>query len=321
MRILITGATGLVGSAIVAQCRERKIPVNYLSTKQKGLSQEADYRGFYWDPDKNYLDTSCFKGVGAIINLAGESVSGRWTRSRKKRILESRVNSLRTLASGLEQVGTGQIKSLVTASGISIYPHSYSEYYSETETGEDESFLGKVVSAWEKEADSLRNFGISVSKIRIGLVLSTKGGALPELTRPIKFYLGAVFGKGEQWQSWIHIEDLAGIFLFAIEENLDGIYNGVAPNPVTNCKLVRQIAEVLKKPILLPNIPEKLMYMVLGEMAYVLFVSQRVSSRKVEDAGFEFRYPNVRRALEGLYCFGESDTDAQNAFYSKFIDR
>lgn len=321
MRILITGATGLVGSAIVAQCRERKIPVNYLSTRQKGLSQEADYRGFYWDPERNYIDTSSFKGVTAIINLAGESIAGRWTKARKKRILESRVNCIKTLASGFEQAGTGQIKSIVTASGISIYPHSYSEYYAETEAGQDKSFLGKVVAAWEKEADSLRKFGVSVCKIRVGLALSAKGGALPAMTRPIKMYLGAVFGKGEHWQSWIHIEDLAGIFLFAAEENLDGIYNAVAPNPVTNCKLIRQIAEVLCKPILLPNIPERLLYLLLGEMAYVLFVSQRVSSRKVEDAGYGFKYPNIRRALESLYAPNVQDSDGQNAFYSKYIDK
>ena len=309
MRVLITGATGMVGSAIVAQCRERKIPVNYLSTRQKGLSEAPDYRGFYWDPERNLIDTGCFKGVSAIINLAGESISGRWTRARKKRIIKSRVNCLQTLASGLEQVDTRQIKSLVSASGISIYPHSYSEFYTEAETEVDDSFLGEVVPAWERAADSLEKYGMAVCKIRIGLVLSREGGALPKLALPIKMYLGAVFGRGEQWQSWIHIEDLASAFLFAVMGNLRGVYNGVAPNPVTNYKLTRQLAAVLKKPILLPNIPEKLMYLLLGEMAYVLFVSQRVCSRKLEEEGFNFHYPNINRALDELYPLGPSGSD------------
>ena len=121
------------------------------------------------------------------------------------------------------------------------------------------------------------------------------------MAKPVKNYVGAAFGTGEQWQSWIHIEDLARLFLFAINKELKGIYNGVAPNPVTNSKLVKEIAEVLKKPFLLPNIPQFLMRLILGEMSYLLFVSQRVSSKKIEDEGFDFYYKNVCNALENLY--------------------
>ena len=134
----------------------------------------------------------------------------------------------------------------------------------------------------------------------MGLVLSMEGGALPAMVRPVKAYAGAAFGCGEQWQSWIHIEDLARQFLFVIEHGLEGVYNGVAPNPVTNAKLIKEIAEVLNKPLFLPNIPEGLMRLILGEMSYLLFASQRVSSKKIEEEGFEFYYKNVCRSLENI---------------------
>src|SRR5690606_12281640 len=125
--------------------------------------------------------------------------------------------------------------------------------------------------------------------------------ALPEIARPVKFYAGTTFGDGKQWQSWIHSKDLARLFLFVVENKLNGIYNGVAPNPVSNKKLVKEIAAVLKKPLILPGIPESLMKVILGEMAYVLYASQRVSSKKIEESGFNFDYPNITLALKEIY--------------------
>lgn len=301
MKVLIAGATGLVGNELVNLCREQGIAMHYLTTRKNKIVSDTNYNGFYWNPDENEIDLKCFEGVTAVINLAGASISKRWTSSYKEEVLSSRVNSLRALYGALEKVDTSNITSFVSASAIGIYPNSLNAYYTEDEKKVDNSFLGDVVKAWETEIDAFKKFNFKVSKVRIGLVMSSKGGALPEMVRPVQYYAGAAFGDGQQWQSWIHITDLARMFLFVIENNLQGSYNGVGPNPVTNTKLVKEIAKVLHKPLFLPNIPKFVMKTILGEMSYLLFASQRVSSKKIEEEGFAFEYTNVCSALEGIY--------------------
>lgn len=305
MKVLITGATGLVGKEIVTQCLLEGISVHYLTTSKSKLKHTENYRGFYWNPSKEEIDINCFEGVTAIINLAGSSIATRWSMRNKKRILESRVNSLSTLFKGLQKVDDNLVSSFVSASAIGIYPNSSVNYYTEEEIKIDSSFLGEVVSAWEQGVDSFNTFNFAIAKIRIGLVLSEHGGALPKLKKPIENYVGAAFGSGKQWQSWVHIKDLARMFLFVSKNNLEGIYNGVGPNPVSNVKLVSEIAKVLQRPLFLPNIPKIVMRLILGEMAYLLFVSQRVSSKKIEEEGFVFFYPNVCLALDEI-CNSDS---------------
>ena len=149
--------------------------------------------------------------------------------------------------------------------------------------------------------------------------MSKDGGALVEMAKPIKMYVGAAFGSGEQWQSWIHITDLARMFLFAVKHQLVGVYNGVGPNPVTNTKLIKEIAKVLQKPLLLPNIPKFPMKVILGEMSYILFASQRVSSKKIEDEGFVFQYQNICRALEGIYLGKSSDQRIETIDIKEYV--
>ena len=301
MKILITGATGLVGSAIVELCQKKNIDVNYLSTSKSKIVSKSSYKGFYWNPAKGEIDLGCFDGVTSIINLAGVSISKRWTNSNKKAILNSRINSLTTLRNGLDKVDSSKIESFISASAVGIYPDSLSSYYTEDEEAVDNSFLGEVVQAWEKEADTFNKFNFSIAKIRIGLVLSSNGGALPQMAKPIKNYVGAAFGSGDQWQSWIHIKDLSRMFFFVANNKLQGVFNGVAPNPVCNNKLVKEIAKQLNKPLILPNIPQIAMKLILGEMSYILFASQRVSSKKIEQEGFNFHYQNICKALESIY--------------------
>lgn len=300
MRILITGATGLIGKEIVKLCHKKDFSVHYLTTSKDKLKQEENYRGFYWNPSSGEIDLKCLYGVNAIINLAGASLSKRWTTAYKKEIIDSRIESLSLLKKSLQDADH-HVESFVTASAIGIYPSSYDNYYEEDELLTDDSFLGEVVKKWEEEADMLLGNQFSLAKIRIGLVLSGKGGALPEMAKPIKFYVGTAFGDGKQWQSWIHIKDLARIFMFVVENNLNGVYNGVAPNPVSNTKFVKEIADVLKRPLVLPNIPQSVMKIILGEMAYVLYASQRVSSKKIEETGFNFDYRNITLALTDIY--------------------
>ncbi|MDX1365126.1 MAG: TIGR01777 family oxidoreductase [Arenibacter latericius] len=301
MRILITGATGLVGTEITKLCKKQGIAVNYLTTSKQKIVSEDGYKGFYWNPSKNEIDSDCFTGVSAIINLAGASIAQRWTKSNKEIILSSRIDSLRTLAAALETIDDHAINLIVSASAMGIYPDSPSNYYTEEETKVDDSFLGEVVSQWEQEADKFKKLNIGVAKVRTGLVLSANGGALPKIAKPIQYYLGAPLGSGKQWQSWIHVQDLASIFLHLLESGLTGTYNGVGPNPVSNAKLTREVAKVLKKPLFLPNVPRVALQLLLGDMSYLLFASQRVSSKKIEATGFNFMYSNICRALGEIY--------------------
>ncbi len=180
------------------------------------------------------------------------------------------------------------------------YIHLVANYYDETNTGVSTSFLGEVVEQWETAVDGFNTLGCKVAKIRIGLVLAKNGGALPEIIKPMKFGAGAAFGDGKQWQSWIHIEDLATLFVYALQNNLEGVYNGVAPNPVSNQELTKAAASVLERPLFLPNIPKFPMKLALGDMHMLLFESQRVSSQKIEAEGFYFKYANLKPALEDL---------------------
>jgi uncharacterized protein (TIGR01777 family) len=186
---------------------------------------------------------------------------------------------------------------VVSASAIGIYPSSFTNYYDEAYDQNSDSFLGTVVAQWEDAIDGFKELGCKVAKIRIGLVLARQGGALPEIIKPIKFGAGAAFGNGKQWQSWIHVTDLANIFLHVVAHKLEGVYNGVAPNAVTNSELTKTVAKVLHRPLIMPNIPKPLMKLILGEMHMLLFESQRVSSDKIKAKGFYFKYAILKPAL------------------------
>ena len=299
MRILITGATGLIGQEIVRKCRDRKIAVNYLTTDKSKIKSEENYKGFYWNTNELEIDKSCFNEVEAIINLAGSNIAKRWTKSYKDEIISSRINSLRTLRKGLAE-SNKTVKSIVSSSAIGIYPDSYVKYYQEDETEIDDSFLGVVVEKWEDTAKELDSFTEDLAIIRTGLVLSDHGGALPKMIGPVENYIGSALGNGQQWQSWIHISDLAEMYLFLIENQVSGVFNGVAPNPVTNEKLIRSIAEIVQKPILFPKVPKFVLKVVLGEMSKVVLASHRVSSKKIQEEGFNFNYTILSAALEDL---------------------
>lgn len=299
MRILITGATGLIGQEIVSLCHEKNIKVNYLTTSKSKIVKNENYKGFYWNPKVKQIDVDCFQNVDAIIHLAGATVSKRWTSSYKKEIISSRTETTALLIQTLKGI-KHQVKQVVSASAIGIYPDSLTNYYDQTHNEISASFLGQVVSVWEQAVDEFSKIDITVSKIRIGLVLSDKGGALKEIIKPIKLGVGSAFGSGKQWQSWIHIHDLANLFLYVLEKEIAGVYNGVAPNPVSNAELTKTAASVLKKPLFMPNIPKFLMKLVLGEMHIILFESQRVSSKKIENKGFHFKHNCLKSALKDL---------------------
>ncbi|MEJ2584198.1 MAG: TIGR01777 family oxidoreductase [Robiginitalea sp.] len=300
MKVLITGATGLVGSALVSELRQAGIHVHYLTTRKEKIRDEVDYKGFHWDPEQNAIDLNCFEGVSVIVNLAGANIASRWTPSYRKKIQQSRTDSLQTLKNGLSGKVSHQVEYLLSASAIGIYPSSLTDFYTEETRAVDPGFLGETVVKWEQGAKEFSGIGIPQGIMRIGLVLAGQGGALPEMARPIRLGVGSPLGSGQQWQSWIHIRDLARMIRFCLEERLEGVFNAVAPNPVTNQKLTREIAAVLGRPLWLPKVPAWALRMVLGEMSRLLLASQRVSSEKIEAEGFEFEFKNVHRALEDL---------------------
>jgi len=300
MRVLITGATGLIGQEIVARCNEEDIPVNYLTTSKSKIENTNGYQGFYWNPKTGTIDKACFKDVDVVIHLAGATVAKRWTKDYKEEILNSRLQPTELIIKSLKGE-THTVKQVISASAIGVYPDSLVNYYEETfQDFFDSSFLTQVVKKWEHAVDGFSELGIPVSKVRIGLVLAKNGGALQSLVKPIKVGFGAGFGSGKQWQSWIHIYDLSALFLHLLKDELYGVYNGVAPNPVTNNELVKTCARVLEKPLILPNIPKFMMALLLGEMHTILFESQRVSSKKIESEGFQFKFNYLEPALKNL---------------------
>jgi len=299
MTVLITGATGLVGQELVNLLLQNGYTVHYLSTSKSKLVTQNNYNGFYWNPKKAEIDTNALTDVEVIVHLAGASVAKKWTTDYKQEIIESRVLSTQLLYQTLKK-NSHQVKQIISASAIGIYPDSLTDIYHETDLDIDVSFLGNVVKQWENEVNQFEKLEIMVTKIRIGIVLAKKGGALQEMVKPIKFGVGAAFGPGEQYQSWIHVQDLVAIFQFVMENKLPGIYNGVAPYPVTNSELTKAIAKTLKKPLFLPNIPQFIMKMVLGEMHQILFSSQHVSCRKLLDLNFQFKFASLDKALNDL---------------------
>lgn len=299
MSILITGATGLVGKALTEELINSGKQVNYLTTSPNKIETKENYKGFLWNPSEGEIDVRCFHGVTAIVHLAGASIAERWTEEYKSIIIDSRIKTAQLLCSTLKNIDH-TVAHFVSASAIGAYPSSKTNEYSENFEVYNSSFLGDVVKVWEEAADLFKELNIKVSKIRIGVVLSKKGGALEKLIQPIKMYVGAPLGDGKQWQSWIHLKDLARVFSYVVTHELEGIYNAVAPSPVTNKEMTKEAASVLNKPLFLPKVPAFMLKLLLGDMAAIVLESQKVSSNKLEQKGFDFKFKQVDVALQDL---------------------
>ena len=299
MKVLITGATGLIGSRIVRDCLERDIKVNFLTTRKDKLDSLTGCEGFYWNPQKNIIDINCFNKIDSIINLSGASIFRIWTKENKELILKSRVQSLIFLRQKLIENDI-KIQSIISASGIGAYPSSYEKEFYETESEKSNNFLSDVIKEWERATSSFEKIAEKVSIVRIGLVLSIKGGVLKQTMQPMSFGFGVYFGSGTQWQSWIHINDISQIFIYIIKNRLSGIYNGVAPNPLTNYEFTSIISKVRKYVLFIIPVPRFFFKLIFGEMHIILFESQKVSSKKIEQSGFNFKFRNLRSAIENI---------------------
>ena len=299
MKILITGATGLIGSRIVKDCLERNIKVNFLTTRKNKINSISGCHGFFWDPQKNIIDLKCFDDIDSIINLSGASIFRIWTRKNKELILNSRVQSLNFLRDTLKENDI-KINSIISASGIGAYPSSNEKEFDENEKDRSNYFLSDVIKEWEKATMSFKNITKNVSIVRIGLVLSKDGGVLKQTMQPMSFGFGVYFGKGNQWQSWIHIKDISRLFLHINEKDLSGIYNGVAPTPLSNFDFTKMVSKIRRGVLFLIPVPRLFFRLIFGEMHIILFKSQKVSSEKIQSKGFAFVYDNLENTLKNI---------------------
>ena len=230
MNVLITGATGLVGNKLVALLHKDNHVIHYLSTSKSKLKNNPNYKGFYWNPSTGEIDTKAFEDVSVIIHLAGASISKKWTKAYKKEIIESRVKGANLIFETLKSI-PNIVERFISASAVGIYPNDLNYVYHENNAQIDESFLGEVTQLWEESANQFKSLSISVSIVRIGVVFAKESGALVEMTKPIKYGFGAVLASGQQYVSWIHIDDLVGVFkyIFDNESQIKNTLNDIIP--------------------------------------------------------------------------------------------
>ncbi len=297
-KVLITGGSGLVGTYLSDMLTSEGFEVWHLSRSIRG---KRKYPTFQWDVKGGDLDEAAL-AVDHVIHLAGAGVADkRWSEKRKKLIHDSRIQSTALLKRAIEENNI-KLKSFISASAIGLYGLDTQDLIVDEESKVGDDFLADVVRDWEAEAVKVESLGIPVVRLRIGVVLAREGGALPKMSLPVKFGLGAPLGSGEQYVSWIHIRDLCRIFRWSLEQSTSDVYNAVGPKPVTNTELNQQIAKTLKRPIFLPKVPEFALRKLFGEMASVVLGGNNVSSRKLEDAGFKFEFARVENALSDLFA-------------------
>ncbi len=299
MKLLITGATGLIGKNLITHAKRRKISIHFLTTRKGECVNSEGLKGFFWNPEQDEIDDSCFEGVDTLIHLAGANISKPWTAKNKKDILESRLNGTRLLKKTLDRLNI-KMKSICCAGAIGIYPNILDDIHDENSSLSQENFLQKVTYAWEQESKALSKNSINLSIFRIGLVLAKEGGLLSKLTPPVKLFLGTAFASGKQWQSWIHIDDLSRLFFRAVDDGWEGTFNAVAPNPISQINLIKEIGRTLKRPVFLPNIPAFFLQLFMGERSLLILGSHRVSAKLILSKGFKFQFPYLQPALNDI---------------------
>lgn len=288
----------MIGMRLSEMLIDQGYEVAHLSRKPEKV---PTYKTFRWDVKEGYIDESAITYADYIVHLAGASLAGeKWTEERKREIINSRVQSANLLYRCLNET-EHHVKGFISASGINAYGNSGDQLVSEESTLGDD-FLAEICKAWEASAWQMHDLNLRTVILRLGVVLSVKGGALPQMAKPIKLMAGAPLGSGKQYMSWVHIDDACRLFIRAIEDpQFKGVYNAVAPHPVTNREFMTELAEAMKKPLVLPNVPAFAINLMLGEMSEVVLASVRASANKVMQTGFTFEYNYLREALESFY--------------------
>lgn len=294
--VLITGANGMVAKRL-SKILDDRFKIRFLT---RYSSKDNEYE---WNVKNGYIDINALQNVNHIIHLAGAGIAdGKWSKDRKKIILSSRVDSGKLILNALKKHQI-KITSFISASAIGYYGTETTKniYTEDMKKGND--FLSNVCYEWEKVAKTFKVEKIAKRTVilRFGIVLSKEKGALKKMIVPIKLFFGAVLGKGNQYMPWIHINDLCLMIKFLLETpSLKGIYNAVAPNHITNKEFTRILSEHLNKPIFFPNIPKFIIKLIFGDSSILLLKGSRMSSKKIIEKGFKFKYSNLKKALQNL---------------------
>ncbi|MFC0425637.1 TIGR01777 family oxidoreductase [Chryseobacterium scophthalmum] len=294
--VLITGASGAI-ARVLSKKLENQYSIRFLTRKKEAENE------FEWDLENQIVDENAFENVSHIIHLAGANISEkRWTEDRKKELISSRVDSAKLILNTLKKKNL-KLKSFISASGINFYGTKTTDKIFTENDAPGNDFLSEVVIVWEKAADEFKEQNIAerVVKIRTAVVLSKNEGALAKMMTPIQFGIGSPLGSGKQYMPWIHIDDICRMYEFALKNlEIEGSYNVSAPQHTTNENLTKLIANVLNKPLFMPNVPSFILKLIFGELADALLEGFRASSEKIEKAGFEFQFPDLKMALEDL---------------------
>ena len=297
--VCITGGTGLIGSSLMRILKLSAYRVLVLS-RQKSDDPESFLR--YWDIDKGIIDPVTVENADHYVHLAGANVGeGRWTEQRKKEIRDSRLKSTRLLYDTIAK-SKRRPKTFISASAIGVYGHDTGGILvDEDRVKPGDDFLATVTREWEEEVNKISELGVRVVILRIGLVLSYFGGAVPKLMKLSSLGLSSPIGSGQQYISWIHLDDLIDLIKYCIEyPGVKGTFNAVAPNPVTNREFTRSMASILEKPSFLPPVPGFMLKMILGEKASIILGGNKVSSKKIIDAGYNFKFEKIDDALYNI---------------------
>lgn len=298
-KVLITGGSGLVGTQLSEKLVQQGYEVVHLSRSQNSSST---YKIFTWDISNKIIEEDAFENVNYIIHLAGAGIADkRWSDKRKRVLTSGRVDGAKLIYSYLKS-GDHNVEAFISASAIGIYGFDTGgilQTEDRFQLGDD--FLATLTKKWESAADQFTDLGIRVIKLRFGLVLSENGGLLEKLAPLAKLGLSSAFGSGEQFMSWIHIEDLTEICIAAIKNHeMHGPYNAVSPNPVTNKQFLAALSKVLNKPYFLPNTPQFVLKIILGELSSAITGGNKVSPKKILETNFNFQFPGLREALRDL---------------------
>jgi uncharacterized protein (TIGR01777 family) len=297
--VLISGGTGLIGKHLCRKLKEKGYDVKLLSRKS---DPDSDIPIYFWNPEKNEIDNNAISSADYIIHLAGAGIGDkRWTKKRRQLISDSRIKTCDLLFNSVQKTET-KIKAFISASGIGYYGAITSDkIFTETDQPSND-FIGEICRRWEYSAGRFEESGIRTVKIRTGIVLTGKGGALARMITIVRIGIGSALGNGGQYLPWIHVEDLSNIYIKAIEDtSLRGAYNAVAPEHITNKDFMRTLAKVLKKPFFFPDIPAFIMKLLFGKMSGILLNGSRISADKIISAGYKFEFPDIESALKNLF--------------------
>jgi len=298
--VIITGGTGLIGTALTSLLTSKGYKVIILSRKQRQAKENVSYA--VWDLKKSFIDPEAVRQADHVIHLAGAGVADkRWTKKRKQEIRDSRVNSGKLIVRALAEI-ENKVRTVVSASGMGWYgPDKKGKGPFIESDPHSEDFLGSTCKLWEESIHPVAESGKRLVIFRTGIVFSNKGGAFKEFLKPLKAGVATILGSGNQVVSWIHIDDICRLYLAAIEmQHLNGIYNATAPETITNKQLMLKIGKARRRPYIPLHVPEFALKLALGEMSIEVLKSATLDDSKIRNAGFNFIYPTVDSAINDL---------------------